>query len=284
MVERWFVTSEVAGSSPVVFVLYIIIFMLLKRKKPKTPGIRHQLLSDKTVLYTNNKLKSLLIRKKKNAGRNLNGHITIRHRGGGHKLVVRQLEWSNNPSVNIVVGVEYDPNRSGLLARIFDINTKTYKYTLANKMLYPGSKINISTKGSDIRIGNRMPLLNIPAGSIISCVSAGMTSVPIFAKSAGTSCQLLQKGPLFCKIRIPSGKIKFVTSSAMATLGSIANEMHNLQKIGKAGANRHRGIRPTVRGVAMNPVDHPHGGAGGRPSVTPWGKPTKGKPTVLKKK
>src|SRR5690606_14236102 len=168
-----------------------------------------------------------------------------------------------------------------LIARVFDLEKKSYIYIIATKNLYPGSKIQMGSNVSDIRIGNRLPISNIPAGSIISLVGFKKA---IFARAAGTSCQLLQKGSLFSKIRIPSGTIKYIKTDAFATIGMISNENHNLQIIGKAGKNRLKGLRPKVRGVAMNPVDHPHGGGGGKPSVTPWGKPTKGQPTKKSKK
>lgn len=253
--------------------------MHLKKKNAITPGTRHQVLSDKTTLYTNVKPKNLLVRLKKNAGRNNQGKLTLRHRGGGSRKLYRKISWLTTNFEGIVVGIEYDPCRSSLIARVFDLNEKKYIYILANKSLFPGSKINVGRNLFDIRIGNRLPLLKIPAGSVIS--SVGLKTA-IYARAAGTSCQLLQKGPLLSKIRVPSGEIKFLSSATFATVGSIANEMHNLQVLGKAGKARLKGLRPKVRGVAMNPVDHPHGGAGGRPSVTPWGKPTKGKPTKKK--
>ena len=253
--------------------------MLLKKKQSKTPSFRHQILSDKTLLYKKKIPKILIKRVPKNSGRNNNGHICIRHRGGGVRKQYRTINWNNSFKEGIVVGIEYDPSRSSLLARIFHLKTKQFSYILANKFLYPGSKISLGSDLTEIRIGNRLPLLKIPAGSIISAVGSKRA---IFARAAGTYCQLLQKGPILSKIRVPSGEIKFLNSTTLASIGSISNEMHNLQIIGKAGKSRLKGLRPKVRGVAMNPVDHPHGGAGGRPSVTPWGKPTKGKPTKKK--
>ena len=239
------------------------------------------MLSDKSLLYKKRIPKLLIERLKNYSGRNNNGHITIRHRGGGLRKIYRKIDWQLASLEAIVLGIEYDPQRTSLLARIFDLKNKKFRYILANKYLYPGSKILSGSNISEIRIGYRLPLLKIPAGSILSAVG---TKRALYARSAGTSCQLLQKGPLISKIRIPSGEIKFLDSNTFASIGIISNEMHNLQIIGKAGKSRLKGLRPKVRGVAMNPVDHPHGGAGGRPSVTPWGKPTKGKPTKKKKK
>jgi len=254
--------------------------MLLKKLKAITPGLRHQLNSDKTLLYNKPLIKSLIKREKNNAGRNNRGVICIRHRGGGSRKLLRKISWLSNDFNGIVTGIEYDPQRSGLIARVFDLEQKKFIYVLATKNLFPGSRIQMGRNVSDIRIGNRLPIYNIPAGSIISLV--GLKKA-IYARAAGTSCQLLQKGQLLSKIRIPSGEIKYIKSNAFATIGMISNENHNLQVIGKAGKNRLRGLRPKVRGVAMNPVDHPHGGGGGKPSVTPWGKPTKGQPTKKNK-
>jgi large subunit ribosomal protein L2 len=257
--------------------------MILKKKKAITPGLRHQLLSDKTILYKKAPIKSLLNRLKKSGGRNNNGHISVRHRGGGSRSLYRQIDWNTKNLQCIVLGIEYDPNRTSLIARVFDLESKKYKYIVANKYLYPGSKIQSANTPIDIRIGNKLPLLYIPAGSILSAVGSNLKGDSLYARAAGTSCQLLQKGPIVSKIRIPSGKVIYIKSNSLATIGSISNDTHNLQVIGKAGKSRLAGWRPRVRGVAMNPVDHPHGGAGGKPSVTPWGRPTKGQPTVKKK-
>jgi len=253
--------------------------MILKKKNAITAGSRHQLNVDKTLLYTKPLIKSLLLREKNKGGRNNKGVICIRHRGGGYRKLLRTISWLNSDFKGIVTGIEYDPNRTGLIARVFDLQHKNYIYILATKYLYPGTLINSSAQLTDIRIGNRLPISNIPAGSVLS--SLGLDKA-IYARAAGTSCQLLQKGENFSKVRIPSGEIKYIKSNVFATIGMISNENNNLQVLGKAGKTRLQGFRPKVRGVAMNPVDHPHGGAGGKPSVTPWGKPTKGKPTKKK--
>ena len=253
--------------------------MLLKKLKAVTPGMRHQVNSDKTLLYSKPLIKSLITREKNKGGRNNKGIICIRHRGGGVRKLLRTITWQKLGANGIVVGIEYDPNRSGLIARVFDLTSKRFFYVLASKNLFPGTKIQIGHNVTEIKIGNRLPISNIPAGSIISLIGFKKA---LYARAAGTSCQLLQKGQVLSKIRVPSGQIKFIKSNAFATIGMISNDNHNLQVIGKAGKNRLQGIRPSVRGVAMNPVDHPHGGGGGKPSVTPWGKPTKGKPTKKK--
>ena len=254
--------------------------MLLKKIKAVTAGSRHQLNSNKSLLYNKPLIKSLIKREKNKNGRNNKGSICIRHRGGGSRKLLRQISWLKKDFNGIVTGIEYDPQRSSLIARVFDLDNKRFIYTIATKYLYPGSKISMGKNILDVRIGNKLPLLNIPAGSIISAVGHEKA---IYARAAGTSCQLLQKGTTLSKIRIPSGEIKYIKSEAFATIGMISNETHNLQVLGKAGKNRLKGFRPKVRGVAMNPVDHPHGGGGGKPSVTPWGRPTKGKPTKKKK-
>lgn len=254
--------------------------MLLKKLKAVTSGTRHQINSDKSLLYTKPLIKSLITRETNKGGRNNSGSICVRHRGGGSRKLLRKISWLKKDFSGIVVGIEYDPQRSSLIARVFDLKNKTFIYVVATKYLYPGSKITMGQNVLDVRIGNKLSLLNIPAGSIISAVGNGKA---IYARSAGTSCQLLQKGPIVSKVRIPSGEIKYVKSKAYATIGMISNASHNLQVLGKAGKNRLKGFRPKVRGVAMNPVDHPHGGGGGKPSVTPWGIPTKGKPTRKKK-
>jgi len=249
---------------------------MLIKKKPTSPGIRHQLTINKRELYKNKLIKSLSIRKIKTNGRNNNGCITIRHRGGGTKKLIRKLS-ENLLNNSIVVGIEYDPNRTAFLARIFNLNTKMFGYVIATKNMYPGTLLQFKeNENVDIKIGNRTRLMNLTSGLFINNILINNKRI---STAAGTACQLIQKGPLFSKIKLPSGKIKNINSNAIATIGVISNEDNNLKVIGKAGKNRLKGKRPAVRGVAMNPVDHPHGGAGGKPSVTPWGKPTKGKPT-----
>src|SRR5690606_25854634 len=172
--------------------------MLLKKIKAITPGSRHQLNLDKSLLYNKPLVKSLIAREKNKGGRNNTGSISIRHQGGGSRKLLRNISWLMNDFQGVVVGIEYDPNRSGLIARVFDLKNKNYIYTLATKYLYPGSIINIGTNVTDIRIGNRLPIYNIPAGSILSTVGLNKA---IYARAAGTSCQLLQKGDIFSKIR-----------------------------------------------------------------------------------
>ena len=178
-----------------------------------------------------------------------------------------------------------DPQRSAFISLNFDVENKQFYQTLSTSNVYCGSVNSFSKSEKDLFLGDRTSIDNIPPGSTVHSLT-GTNGKPMFARSAGTFCQIVQKQVNSCKIRLPSGLIISVDNKSLATVGSISNSQHNLIKIGKAGRNRLRGIRPTVRGIAMNPVDHPHGGRtnGGRPSVTPWGKPTKGKPTAKNKK
>lgn len=258
--------------------------MNLIKKKAITPGTRHQLLVDKSYLKKPLKIKYLIKRKKNNSGRNNTGTIVNRHRGGSHKRkMMRHLAWPTNSanSKSIVVGINYDSQRSSLIASAFDLENKKFFFVNALKNLYPGAIIQNNIQKGEVNIGNKTFLTYIPAGTILS--SVGLDK-PIYARSAGSSCQLLQKTRTSIKIRIPSGEVKFLKPIAKATIGAISNDKHNLQVFGKAGKQRLKNIRPRVRGVAMNPIDHPHGGGGGRPSVSPWGKPTKGQKTRRKNK
>lgn len=265
----------------------IIKIMQLKKLKPVTNGTRHQINLQKNLLSKTNKLlKKSLIGNKFNAGRSTNtGRITVWHKGGRVKRLYRLLDFSSKNSNAITLSNMYDPNRSSFVSLNFDLNNFTFFRTISTGFVYPGSLISCSGEKIELRLGNRTKLKNIPTGSIIHSVSSGLTNSVVFARSAGTYCQIIQKGLSSCKIRLPSGVVFTVPNESFATLGLVSNPQHNLTCVGKAGRNRLKGIRPTVRGIAMNPVDHPHGGRtnGGRPSVTPWGVPTKGKPTVLKK-
>ena len=179
---------------------------------------------------------------------------------------------------------KHDPFRNSFISLVFDFKTSLFFNILSTSKLMPGSVVLTTNKKSDLNLGYRILLQNIPTGSIFHSLSLKNTIK--YARSAGTACQLIQKLANNCKVKLPSGVIIDVDAQSFGTLGSISNSQQNLISIGKAGKNRLKGIRPTVRGIAMNPVDHPHGGRtnGGRPSVTPWGIPTKGKPTVNKKK
>jgi len=262
--------------------------MQLKKIKPTSNGSRHQINLQKNLLSKTNKLsKSNIMGSKYNAGRSSStGRITVWHKGGQVKRLYRVLNFSNQNYNSLVLSNMYDPNRSSFISLNFDLEKLNFFRTLSTGFVYPGSLVSCSSEKVELKLGNRTKLKNIPTGSIVHSLSCGENKHVLFARSAGTYCQLIQKDLYSCKVRLPSGLVFTVLNDSYATLGLVSNPQHSLTCIGKAGKNRLKGIRPTVRGIAMNPVDHPHGGRtnGGRPSVTPWGIPTKGKPTVLKKK
>jgi large subunit ribosomal protein L2 len=259
--------------------------MKLKQLNPTTSGTRFQINIQKNLLSKTNKLfKSSIKGIKRFFGRSLtNGRITVWHKGGACKKKVRQLASTDTNYIGIVVTVMYDPFRNSFIALVFDFKTSLFFNILSTAKVLPGSIVLTTNKKSDLNLGYRILLQNTPTGSIFHSLS--LNNNIKYARSAGTSCQLIQKLATNCKVKLPSGVVVDVNTNSFGTLGSISNSQHNLISIGKAGKNRLKGIRPTVRGIAMNPVDHPHGGRtnGGRPSVTPWGIPTKGKPTVKKK-
>ena len=235
--------------------------------------------------------KFLLESKKIKAGRNNTGRITVRHQGGGEKQFYRVINWARNENTGIISNFEYDPNRSALLAKLYhpeEKNSLQTSYILAPKGLKIFDKITTYdslTKNIALLTGDRTLMANFEAGDFIHAVENVPNQTPIFARSAGTFCQVLQHdSKKYAKVRLPSGSQRLIRLESKATLGVVANEEHNLRLIGKAGRSRWLNRRPTVRGVAMNPVDHPHGGGqgktkGGRPSVTPWSWPTRGQPT-----
>lgn len=262
--------------------------MIQKIIKPITPSQRQ------TVLFINNLTKKLFIKKltkgfQRSNGRNNQGKITVRHRGGGHKRLYRQIKFNRINTEGIVKAISYDPNRSANIANIFDPKTNNNFYILAPEGLKVNDKIE-SGPNSELKIGNAMPLSNIPIGSIIHNISLRPFEKGKLIRSAGTSAQLLQKTENnYAKIRLNSGELRLILLNCYATLGIVSNINHKKIKLGKAGRSRWLNRRPHVRGVAMNPVDHPHGGgegktSGGRPSVSPKGIITKGKSTRSKKK
>lgn len=262
--------------------------MIQKIIKPITPSQRQ------TVLFINkfNKksiIKTLVKGFKRSNGRNNQGKITVRHRGGGHKRLYRKIEFNRTNINGQVSAISYDPNRSANIAKIFNIEKLKYFYILAPEGLKEKDIIESGSK-AELKIGNAMPLANMPIGSIIHNISLKPNSNGKLIRSAGTSAQLLQKiENNYAKIRLNSGELRLILLNCYATLGIVSNINHKKIKLGKAGRNRWLNRRPHVRGVAMNPVDHPHGGgegktSGGRPSVSPQGKITKGKPTRSKKK
>ncbi|NOT17895.1 MAG: 50S ribosomal protein L2 [Sulfuriferula sp.] len=255
--------------------------MALIKVKPTSPGRRSLVKVVTPGLHKGKPVASLLARKTKTAGRNNNGHITTRHMGGGHKQHYRLVDFRRNKDgvPAKVERLEYDPNRSANLALLCYADGER-AYIIAPKGIVAGMQV---MNGSDapIKAGNALPLRNIPVGSTVHCIEMMPGKGAQIARSAGTSAQLLAREGIYAQLRLRSGEIRKVHVDCRATIGEVGNEEHSLRSIGKAGANRWRGIRPTVRGVVMNPVDHPHGGgegktAAGRHPVSPWGVPAKG--------
>ena len=263
--------------------------MALYVLKPTSPGRRGTVRVKRTGLYKGRPEASLIEKKSKTGGRNNNGRITTRHRGGGHKQHYRIVDFKRNKDdiVGNVTRIEYDPNRSAYIALITYTDGEK-RYILAPKGLEAGMTVTSGTSVG-IKVGNALPLDNIPVGSVVHNVEMKPGKGGQMARSAGTSVRLVAKEGAYATLRLRSGEMRKVPAKCRATLGTVSNSEHNLEKIGKAGATRWRGIRPTVRGVAMNPVDHPHGGgegrtSGGRHPVTPWGVPTKGHKTRKNKR
>ena len=261
--------------------------MKLKKFKPTSPGVRHRLSLYKNLLGKNSHLsKSLVLPLQRAFGRSTsNGRITSWHRGGGAKRKFRVFKGKNFFGGFIVISIFYDPNRSSYVALVFDIVSKTFEFNVSPSRVSPGSCFIYADNLDERNLGSRASLKSIPPGSIIHNVGVKDSRLGLFGRAAGTSCRIIQKRDGIVKLKLPSGKLVDVSSNFFATLGSVGNSEHRFVVPGKAGYSRLRGRRPIVRGIAMNPVDHPHGGRtnGGRPSVTPWGKPTKGKPTVKNK-
>jgi large subunit ribosomal protein L2 len=246
--------------------------------KPTSPGRRGVVKVVHPHLYKGKPEASLLEPQMQNAGRNNNGHITIRHRGGGHKHHYRVVDFVRNKDAipAKVERIEYDPNRTAHIALVCYADGER-RYIIAPRGLDVGATI-LSGADAPIKAGNTLPIRNIPVGSIIHAIEMLPGKGAQIARSAGASVQLLAREGAYAQLRMHSGEIRNVHVDCRATIGSVGNEEHSLRSIGKAGAQRWRGIWPTVRGIAMNPVDHPHGGrsnGGGHP-VSPWGTPTKG--------
>ncbi len=255
--------------------------MAIIKVKPTSPGRRglQKVVTD--GLHKGKPYSPLLKKKKQSAGRNHHGKITVRHIGGGHKQHIRIVDWKRSKD-NIpatVERIEYDPNRSAHLALLCYADGER-TYIVAPKGLSAGDKV-MSGVEAPFKEGNSLLLKNIPVGSTIHCVELKPGKGAQIARSAGTSVQLLAREGAYAQLRLKSGEVRKVHVECKATLGEVGNDEHSLRTIGKAGATRWRGVRPTVRGVVMNPVDHPHGGgegrtSGGRHPVSPWGTPTKG--------
>lgn len=255
--------------------------MALVKVKPTSPGRRAVIKVVTPDLHKGAPYAPLLESQSKTAGRNNRGVITVRHKGGGHKQHYRVIDFRRNKDgINATVEhVEYDPNRSAHIALLCYADGER-RYIIAPKGLKAGMQV-VSGSEAPIKVGNTLPLRNIPVGSTIHCIEMKPGKGAQMARSAGASVQLLARDGMYAQLRLRSGEIRKIHVDCRATIGEVGNEEHALRSIGKAGAMRWRGIRPTVRGVAMNPVDHPHGGgegktAAGRDPVSPWGTPTKG--------
>jgi large subunit ribosomal protein L2 len=233
--------------------------------------------------------KPLLEKKSKSGGRNNNGRITTRHIGGGHKQHYRMIDFKRNKDgiPAAVERIEYDPNRTANIALVLYRDGER-RYIIAPKGVKAGDEL-VSGVDAPIKPGNTLPLRNMPVGSVVHCVELKPGKGAQIARSAGTSAQLVAREGQHATLRLRSGEMRKVLVDCRATLGEVSNSEHNLRSLGKAGASRWRGVRPTVRGVAMNPIDHPHGGgegktSGGRHPVSPWGTPTKGYKTRSNKR
>jgi len=255
--------------------------MALLKLRPTTPGQRGMVRVKNTELYKGRPVKALTEAKRRTNGRNNSGQITVRHRGGGHKKQYRMIDFKRTHDAieGRVERIEYDPNRSANIALISYVDGSR-SYILAPKGLHAGDLV-MSGVEAPISVGNTLPLANIPVGTQIHCVEMKPGKGGQMARSAGVSIQFIGREGEFAQLRLRSGEMRRIHLSCRATIGEVGNAEHGLQKLGKAGAKRWRGIRTTVRGVAMNPVDHPHGGgegrtSGGRDPVSPWGVPTKG--------
>ncbi|HAF01801.1 MAG TPA: 50S ribosomal protein L2 [Methylophilaceae bacterium] len=255
--------------------------MALVKVKPTSPGRRGVLKVVTPDLYKGKPHAPLLESQSKNAGRNNNGRITTRHQGGGHKQHYRLIDFRRNKDgiPATVERIEYDPNRTANIALLCYADGER-RYIIAPRGVAAGAQL-VSGAEAPIKVGNALPLRNIPVGSTIHCIELQPGKGAQIARSAGTSVQLLAREGAYAQLRLRSGEVRRVHVDCKATLGEVGNEEHSLRSIGKAGAMRWRGVRPTVRGVVMNPIDHPHGGGEGRTAagmnpVSPWGLKTKG--------
>jgi len=262
----------------------------IKKYKPTSPARRAMSVSTFEEITTDRPEKSLLAPLKKKAGRNNQGKITVRHHGGGHKRKYRIIDFKRNKDgiVGKVATIEYDPNRTSNIALIHYADGEK-RYIIAPKGLKVGDTV-MSGPDADIKVGNALPLENIPVGTVIHNIELKPGKGGQLVRAAGTEAQLLGKEDKYVVVRLTSGEMRRILKTCRATIGSVGNEDHELISIGKAGRSRWLGKRPTVRGVVMNPVDHPHGGGEGRAPIgrkspmSPWGKPTLGYKTRKKKK
>ncbi|MDV2989811.1 MAG: 50S ribosomal protein L2 [Dehalogenimonas sp.] len=264
--------------------------MALKQYKPTSAGRRHQTGSDFSDITKSRPEKALILSVKNNAGRNAQGKMTVRHRGGGAKKLIRIIDFKRDKLgvPGRVAAIEYDPNRSARIALIFYVDGEK-RYILAPQGLKVDDMI-VAAPDAELKVGNALPLGSMPSGTVIHNIELEPGRGAKMVRSAGAGAQLMAKEGDFALIRLPSGEMRRVRIGAYATVGQVGNEEHQTLSIGKAGRKRHMGWRPTVRGSAMNPVDHPHGGGEGRSPIgmpgpkTPWGKPALGYKTRNKTK
>jgi len=264
--------------------------MPVKTFNPTSPAIRQMTVADFSVLSDKKPEKSLLATGKKSGGRNSYGRITVRHIGGGNRRKIRVIDWKRQKDgiPATVIALEYDPNRTPYIALLQYVDG-TKAYILAPQGVLVGSKV-VSGPTVDIVAGNALPIENIPVGTILHNIELKPGKGSQMVRTAGAGAQLMAKEGAYAQLRLPSGEVRMVSVKCRATIGMVGNGEHENISIGKAGRKRHMGVRPTVRGVVMNPCDHPHGGGEGkspigRPGpVTPWGVPTLGKKTRNKKK
>lgn len=263
--------------------------MAIVKCKPTSPGRRFVVKVVNKDLHKGAPHAPLVEAKSKSGGRNNNGRITTRHRGGGHKQKYRVIDFKRNKDgiPAVIERLEYDPNRTANIA-LLKYSDGERRYIVAPKQVAQGDKV-VSGEDAPIAPGNTLPLRNVPLGTIIHCVEMKPGKGAQIARSAGTSAQLLARDGAYVTLRLRSGEMRKILAECRATIGEVSNSEHSLRSLGKAGATRWRGVRPTVRGVAMNPVDHPHGGgegrtSGGRHPVTPWGISTKGHKTRSNKR
>ena len=256
--------------------------MAIIQTKPTSAGRRHMVKISRENLHKGSGYAPLLEPQFQKAGRNHNGHITVRHKGGGHRHHYRVVDFVRNDKDGIpakVERIEYDPNRTAHIALVVYADGER-RYHIAPRNLEVGASI-VSGSEAPIRVGNTLPIRNIPVGSTIHCIELKPGKGAQIARSAGTSATLLAREGVYAQVRMRSGEVRKIHIECRATIGEVANGEHSLRQLGKAGAKRWMGIRPTVRGVAMNPIDHPHGGGEGRTGtgmapVDPWGNLTKG--------
>jgi len=260
--------------------------MKLIKKNPITPGSRHQVNINKNVLSKSLKIvKNLVFNIHKNVGRSsLTGRITVRARGSGVKKGYRNLNFFSFTNLGIVLCTGYNPNTTAFISLCFDLVTFKFFFSPAVSGVYSGSVVSNAMKFIDLKLGFRSCFSNIPIGTFVNNISLSSKATPQYSLAAGTFCQFLQRVRLNSFIRLPSAQIISIPTNSFGLLGSLSNALNSSVVLGKAGRNRFMGFRSKVRGIAMNPVDHPHGGRtnGGMPSVSPWSRPAKGQPTVKK--